>query len=245
LWDTINFQKLQHDGVTGRVFGEEWEGNSQFYRVLDSIASPYISVDNDWESFYKSRTRKFRKGMNNKINRVKKLGDVTIEHINTLPILQACLPDLFSVSSRSWKARYGTAITSNPRDMKFYRDLTASAGSRGWIDIWFLKHKGVAIACEYHMVYENRVMILRGDSDESYKDISPGSFLEYNIIKHVFQESIIQDYDFCGANYKYMRNWTDKVKRHDSILYFNSRLIPRLLGFAECKLLPAIKRLTS
>lgn len=242
-WDMLDFNKLQDSCIFSRLFVDLCQQNAWCYRVYESLVSPFISIDTDWESFYGSRSRKFRKGMKNKINRVSRHGGIEVERVNTMPYLRDRLPDLYKVSSRSWKARNGSAITSNPEDMTFYNELTYSAGQNGWVQLWFLKHENVPIACEYHLVYGSRAMILRGDSDVSYRSISPGSFLEYNIIKTCFQESEIKEYDFCGDNYKYMRNWTDKAYAYKRVQIFNSRLVPKLIGFAECKLLPYIKKL--
>lgn len=245
LWDIIDLDKLRDGSIASKVIANIWDKSSLFYRVDNSLVSPYISVNSDWDTYYKSRSRKFRKNINNKINRIKKLGDITVERINTMPELKERLPELFSVSSRSWKSESGTAITSDPKDMAFYTGFTASAGDKGWIEMWFLRHKSTPIACEYHLVYENRVMIIRGDSDKSYDNVSPGSFLEYNIINTSFHESKITEYDFCGDNYKYMRNWTDKASTYKKMLLFNPRVVSRLLGFAECRMLPYIKKINS
>ncbi|HYA43301.1 MAG TPA: GNAT family N-acetyltransferase, partial [Syntrophobacteraceae bacterium] len=207
------------------------------FMCRESMRSPYIRTDSDWDAFLKSTDVKFRKQLRNKKNKLSKAGKVTIEeHTTHSP---AVLEEVFSVSAKSWKHREGTSMVSTPERRRFFERLSSVASREGWLSIWLLRLDGRPIALEYHLKHQGRTHGMRGDFDEAYREVSPGSVLEAHIIEHCFTHEL-KEYDFCGLDYRYKTKWTDLVHPTVNLLVYNENF-RSLSIYAMQKYLPLVK----
>jgi len=243
LWDMAKFNKILSTLDTYNSLNDTLINKSVFFGVTQSLLTPFISTDSDWDSYYADRSRKFRKVMRNKINRIKRQGKFEVQRIRDKDELEKNLPIIFKISKNSWKATEKTSIPNIAEQLVFYKKLTSLGGQRGWINIWLLKCNNKPIAFEYHLRYKGKAYSIRADYDDEYKDLSPGSFLEYNIIRNLFEDPEVIEYDFCGDNYQYTLNWTTTIKEHVDFLIFNATRYSRLLGFTEYKIIPPLRRI--
>ena len=53
--------------------------NSSRIGIKESIESPFILINSDWETFFSGRSQRFRKSLRNKINRANKSAGISIE----------------------------------------------------------------------------------------------------------------------------------------------------------------------
>jgi CelD/BcsL family acetyltransferase involved in cellulose biosynthesis len=243
IWDVFKFAKIPENSIMLDILRKILSDRQVTFKIDKSVQSPFLNINTDWETYYASRTPKFRKGLRNKINRIQKQGACQIEKICDPEKLIEMLPVIYDISSRSWKQHVNTSFSTDKKQTLFYRELTEIGGDQGWINIWLLKYSGEYIAFEYHLVYGETIHVLRGDYDEAFKTISPGSCLEYYIIKHHFDEAKAIEYDFCGDNYQYMLNWTDNVRGHINMRIFNKNIVSRTVATADCMLIPYLRNI--
>lgn len=241
-WDILRLSKLHAGSFTYEVLQRVLCEKKLLARMSESYKCPYFYADGTWDAYYKDRPASLRKRMRNTLNRVTRFGDVVIEKIEEKDRLDAALRTIYAVSGRSWKHAVGKSLLKRKSQLAFYDHITRRMGEKGWIRVWLLKSRGRCLAFEYHLIYNGVAYPIRADFDEEYRAISPGSFLEYNIIRTLFQDSRVREYDFCGDNYRYMLNWTQLVKEHVDIAIFNKRLSSRSLGWVECGLIPLAKK---
>ena len=211
--------------------------------IKPSLRTPIISLDKSWDLFWSQRSAKFRKSTRNKLNRARKAGSISIEKIERPEELSEALPSIYKISALSWKSKISQAITDIPVQLAFYEFFTPVGAQKGWINIWLLKHGGEPIAFEYHLLHNKTVYPLRADFDERYRHLSPGSILDYNIIKDIFEKREYQMYYSCAADYQYLRNWTSDFERLYRVDIFNSRTLSNLLFTGEYKILPQLKKI--
>ena len=150
---------------------------------------------------------------------------------------------MFTVSEKSWKRQDGTDITSNPQSKNFHKEICDRFGPQGIISLWLLRKETIPIAFEFHLTYDNVVYPIRADYDESYKELSPGSVLEYNIIKTLFDEAKIREYNTCGHSYNYLMNWSEDTRKHANIEIFCKNYKSSLLYSLEYKLIPLLRKI--
>ena len=241
-WDICSFGKIIAESETRNKMLQVLDNTKIAFFEKNSLRTPYILLHNNWENYFKDRPKKFRKAMRNNINRINKFGEICIEKHHEIDALERVLPEIFNVSQRSWKHDQNSSILDTQQG-PFYEYLTKTAGAKGWIDIWILRHKGKAIAFEYHVIYENKSYALRGDFDKNFGSISPGLYLEYNIIKRYYDDGEIKIYDFCGDAHHYKLNWTNNIILHKNISIFNKNSRGILLKLIECKVIPLYKKL--
>jgi CelD/BcsL family acetyltransferase involved in cellulose biosynthesis len=94
---------------------------------------------------------------------------------------------------------------------------------------------------EYDIEFGGKVYALRADYDEAYASHSPGAFLEYHIIKHLFTNSYVEYNTGPGLN-DYKLHWTDEFKENKHVLVCNRSLTGWLIWTLEGRLVPLLKR---
>lgn len=240
-WDMLLLEKLPAGSISNHL--QEWTGGNDFFFIsADSLSSPYIQMTGDWHTYYAGRSSKFRKVMRNKLNRVKRGGNIAIERVSDAETIKNALDEIFSVSARSWKAREGRSIPDDPRVETFYRKLTDAMAQKGIVELWLMRHDGEAIAFEYHLRYGGIAYPIRADFDERFRELSPGSVLEYHIIKSLFDDPEVRGYNSCGDTYEYLMKWATEMREHAEFQIFSSKAYSRNLFHLESKMVPIARR---
>lgn len=242
LWDIVVLDKFRENGNRQCLLRLLRSHNFK-YGSRPSLRTPVIQASEPWDVFWSGLPTKFKKSMRNKLNRAKKHGAVSSERIDDAEALCRALPTIFQISRRSWKGRINKAITSGNVEHLFYEEFTKTAGRRGWVNIWILKVQDVPIAYEYHMTYNNSTYPLRADFDERFRHLSPGSILEFKIIKWMFREGRCDTYYTCADDYQYLRNWTNTCEQLLCVEIFNNRLLANLAHRIEYTCIPQLRKI--
>lgn len=243
LWEMIDLQQVYMNSLTGinlrRVLGE----NGWAFGTKSNRQSPYICIDLDWETFWKTRSQRFKKAMRHKINRAQKNGGMVIEKI---PLKSGDAPELEvmgRISRNSWKFMKGTDLASSSANLNFYKQICDLWGPEGYVFAWFLKVDEMPLAFEFHIEYEGTVYPIRADYDENFKSLSPGSLLEYEIMQSIFLNSKHREYHSCGHSYEYLLNWTDKIKDHQNFEIFKLNIKMFILYWFEYRAMVILRKL--
>lgn len=242
-WDIMELFKLEQNDPAFKLLLEKLKKQKRLFGVKDNFETPYIKIQSSWDDFLSKRSQRFRKSIRNKLNRAKNLGGVSFEKIPIRDSGDSAFNDMLKVSESSWKRRFGTDMSSNPSIRGFYRELCDMMGKKGLITLWAIKKDSVMIAFEFHITYNGISYPIRADFDESYNSVSPGSLLEYNIIKSLFEDSTVKEYNTCGYTYFYLMNWTELTRKQSTIEIFNRHLKPAALYFLEYRIIPVLRHL--
>lgn len=207
---------------------------------VTSIA-PHVPISGDWEAFWRSLSPMFRKSRRGILNRMARAGAVEVECIREDPE-GARLADLLSVAERGWKQSEGVSMAARAETRRFFESLTQAASRNGWLFAWLLRLNGTPIAMEYDLAYRGRVYALRADYDESHRQLSPGAYLEYQIVRRLFEEGY-QEYNSGPGLDSYKLRWTDRSRENISV----NLCLPTWKGTAawllEGRLLPLLRRI--
>ena len=242
VWDILVLRKFVEASKNYKLLRKILEEQNITFGIEPSLCDPIIQTDGDWDNFFSGRSVKFRKSLRNKINKAEKLVPLQVEKVSEIDDIQNSLPLIFDISKKSWKGKIGQAIPDNKMDIDFYTEMSDKLGRKGWIDIWLLKAEGTPIAYEYHVKHNGTVYPIRADFDENFGHLSPGSILEYSIIKSLFEDPKVKEYDTCANNYKYLRNWTDIFRDHVDIDIFSPKAYPKFLYFFEYRIVSRLRR---
>jgi CelD/BcsL family acetyltransferase involved in cellulose biosynthesis len=126
--------------------------------------------------------------------------------------------------------------------VEFFRRLTEVGGRKGWLFLWLLEMDGVPVAMEYDLTHGGTVYALRADIDEGYKEHAPGAYLEYQLVKHLFEEGYAE-YDTGPGLNPYKLRWADDISENLSIHVCNGTWRGRVTNAVEGTLAPAWRRL--
>ena len=241
-WDLIDFRMLDISSSFVKNLQAYLSNKPTLYGVKLNRTSPYIEINCPWSVFWEHRANKFRKSMRNKLNRALHRGfELQKIKINNKEVPE--LENMLDISSKSWKHSAGTDLSSNEEQWRFYLLICERLGSSGKLFLWLLGFDGVPVAFEFHIEQEGVVYPIRADFNENYKDLSPGSVLEYHIISRLFLEKNIHEYHSCGHTYDYLLNWTDKTRDYINYEIFKDSFYMHLQYLFEYKLLMKLRKI--
>jgi CelD/BcsL family acetyltransferase involved in cellulose biosynthesis len=240
-WDIVTLGRWPADSPNWTPLTALLTQAGKRFSTASSSVIPYVAIKGQWSAFLQSRSSRFRKTHRNIINRVEKLPNVQVQRVCS-DASGGVLADLMHVAERSWKHAEGVSIASQPTARRFFEDLTSRATERKWLSVWFLKTDGVPVAAEYDLECQGRVYALRADFDDAYREYSPGSYLEFQILKYLFEHEY-SEYSFGPGLNTYKLHWTDEYKHNVTLQLYNDTLAGRLLWGLENRLLPLLRRL--
>ena len=234
---------------------EQWPAESMNYKTLQAIlrgqrkrfftgissVTPYIPIRGEWEPFLQTLSVRFRKTRRNITNRIEKLKKLEIQCFRKDPT-GSVFKDVVCVSGKSWKQEEGIAVTSREETNRFFAALTDAAGAKGLLLIWILKVDGAPIAMEYDLEVFGKVYALRADYDETYKEYSPGAYLEYQIVKSLFKEGY-QEYNIGPGLNTYKLQWTEESRENMTLHVCNDSPKGWIVWGLQNRLIPFLRRI--
>ena len=202
-------------------------------RVVTALASitPVTPIRGAWPEFLKTRSALFRKSRRGIVNRVERRGGAVVELVREDPT-GAAFDEVLGLARRSWKAGEEIAITSRSEATDFFRRLTATAGRCGWLHLWLLRIDGRVVAMEYDLAHDGIVYALRADYDESAKELSPGAYLEHQLLVRLFEGGYREYHAGPGLN-PYKLRWADQLERNLTVTLCGRTVRGRLHALLE------------
>ena len=241
-WDVLELGRLPVESPTLKVFESELEGRLR-YRRAGSELSPYLAIDGSWQAFYSSRSQRFKKTIRNIQNRLSRLGTITVEEHRTLDPQGRLLEELIDLTGRSWKADRGVAIATMPRMREFFSELSRRAAEHRWLSLWLLRLDGRAIAMEYQLRANGVAYALRADYDLGYAAASPGSSLNFEIARALFERGDVREYHMGPGLNEYKMRWASGTHETVRLHVYRPGLYPTLLHLVETRIVPPARRI--
>ncbi len=236
-WDIIFLRNMIHDEAVNSVMVKILEDAGKRYIVSPGLSSPYIEINRDWDKYFKGLSNKSRKTIRNVCNRIKRLGEIEVRECEDMKNFD----DLVSITEKGWKYREGKSFVNRPDRNRFFRLLSETARDKGWLSIWYVYKGKEPIAYEYHLKYKGMDTALLSEFNSDYRSFSPGTFLDHEIIKSLFDNGVYE-YDMCGIHDEYKKKWTDNVRAYKNLVVFNNSVYSRFLYFLEDKPVRLIKK---
>lgn len=243
----IDLCLLRHIAADSRLL--EWlrGPGSRFGQlgINETIRTPMLGAKGHWEEHLNSRSRKYRRNALRKVRQFEAHPGATVERIPLISGADPVFDEIVAVSRSSWKARVGNDLGSNLAGQAFLRQLLDQLGPRGDAEAWLARVDGRAIAYELHVRGGGVTYPLRADFHESWRQLSPGSVLEYRALEAIFADPTVQTYDSCADNYWYLNNLTDEARIAYDAEFYPRRLKAQALFALEYGVLPPLRRLRS
>jgi len=234
-WSLLVLDKVPNHSLTARFFREGIEEDNvqqQICANLDiSHEAAFISLDKTWQAYLTERSVRFRKTLRNVTNRLTRCGHAQVKMYQGKSAVKEAIEKLFAVSNESWKAADGIAITSCDKRMQFFRDLMNGEETTDRVRVVILELDGKPIASETQIVDGGTVYALRSDYADRYASISPGTYLQGEILKDLFASSHTE-YNFGVGLNAYKSHWTEARHQLLRVEVYNQTLRGRLLGTA-------------
>lgn len=240
-WDLLRFTKLRADSASISPLVSSFKEHGLSFNQQTVSWTPILPIQNDWHTFYGSKSRKFRMTHRSTVNRLHRLGDLSVEEFTSDREVQSALECLLGVSAAGWKRVQGKDALDPAFESAFLRDLVLVGAARGWVSVWLLRLNDKVLAAEFHIRDGDRVYGLRAQYDQSYATYSPGRYLDYEIVQRLFEKGVAC-YDMGPGVASYKEAWSDSKYPSFSFEAFHSRPYPSFVGRLHSSWIPALKR---
>lgn len=240
-WDVLSLPKLPVDSPTVKALTSALEGRLRWRATAGDI-SPYVALSGTWEQYFRDKTQRFRKTCRNIENRLRRAGRLAVEEHRTADPNDSVFSEFMEVSSRSWKAPRGIAVSTMEGMQQFFRELTPRASVNGWLHLWILRLDGRAIATEYQVAGGGVLHALRADYDSALADLSPGAYLNAAIVRCLFDRHDIREYDMGPGMNDYKLRWASGTHESVALEIYGRTALGRVLHAVENRLIPIARR---
>lgn len=185
-----------------------------------SSGSPYIDCTGGWASFYERMPSRIRNIIRRGERALGRLGKLELEFVRPEPRpIDSLLNEAFEVELHSWKGRAGSAVLQRQSLRDFFFCYGRDASERGELLVALLRLNGSAIASQVASVARGSYRQLKIAYDDRHAKHVPGLQLLLHTIRWSFEQGL-DAYDFMGSEEGWIRDWTDKVRRHITLLFY-------------------------
>lgn len=207
---------------------------------------PWINISDSWDDYYKTRSRRLKKGNNHLANRLQEKGQLHIQHVtheSTNFTQESIISQLKHISQGSWKSSTQTTFNHHG-PAHFITTLTQHALKQQWLSLWFLYLDDQLLAYEYQLSHKKNVYALRADFNEHYRSLSPGSYLNWKILEALFNQGYQRYYMGPGEN-PYKARWNNESEPVFRFCAYSNTIKGRLLNSLNTHIIPMVRPLKS
>lgn len=229
-------------GLTATAMARAATGGQPLERSVDEY--PFVDVDSDWETYWRSRSRNTRSDVTRRRRRLAELGEVRTRVLDGTEGLGAALDAAFAIEASGWKGHSGTAIAGDPAARRFHGDLARWAADRGWFRLTFLELDERPIAFHYSLQAYGVLYALKIGFADDLASHSPGTVLLADEIERAFAEGL-RRFDFAGSAAHYKNRWATGSRELLEVIAFPPTPVgaaARQVERAALRLRPPVKR---
>ena len=232
-WDLLRFYHVPKESPNIPALAAHLDKESARCWLSPSYDSPYLEVTGEWESFLSSRSQRARKTLRNIGNTLRKTGAVEVREVTDWEGVPQAMEGVRLVAGHSWTERVGDSL-AQPVNAAFFEELARGAAAVGALSLWLLLLEERIVAFEFHLRGYGKQHALRASFDENFRQLSPGAFLEAEILKRLFEEPRgVGRFDFGGSFDQYKKRWSDNSLDHVTLSACNNGLYSRMIAIHE------------
>jgi CelD/BcsL family acetyltransferase involved in cellulose biosynthesis len=206
---TVDF--VPAGGPTADAFEAAFELLGFRVRSRPRLQSPFVDFSDGWDPYVETlSTRKWRE-IRRRLRRLEEEGPVDFVVSDGAHDLDRQLSDGFAIEGSGWKDSRGTAITSDRRVERFYREVTCWAANQGMARIAFLQVAGRPVAFDLSFVHGGTEWLLKTGFDPAWSRFSPGSLLRAEALRRACEEKVVS-YEFAGSADAWKMEWTTTTR---------------------------------
>jgi len=243
-WDVLKFSQIPQESKTLEALSLLAAEDGCATGVWESGSSPYLEITGTWDEYFRGLTGKFRQNVRNRVSRLRRLGEPTLEVVTSGSAVQYACDDVVRLEASGWKRNAGTAISSDAAVDRFYRHLAPRSVDAGWLALLFLSVNGVRIAASYALRYQRRLFLCKTGYDPDFAASSPFKVLASLALRWAFDEGFTE-VDFLGDPEPWKLEWTTKTRSHRWLFIFGKSGRARILHPVKFRVVPALKRTLS
>lgn len=240
---TVNFDIIQLNNFS--------KNSDQFYALkkvteafklnieLEDYFYALVNLESGYESYYKSRSSRYRRNLRNQERKLSNEGGWKLEKFTELDHeaeLQSALSRMVSIYNSSWKAINGKTLPDTYQ--KFYEEISYRFAARGMLDLSLLTVDSKDVAFFLALVDDGVLYDVFISYKNSFKSIRPGEFLMLQLLKNIPNHNIHTVVSHGAHDYK--RVWASDFVPLTRVYIFSNGLKSNLARIISYKLKPII-----
>jgi CelD/BcsL family acetyltransferase involved in cellulose biosynthesis len=198
------------------------------YRVIRTYAalSPWLALPASWEELMQRISKNMRSQLRRRQRALEREGTLAFRTVTEPAVVDEELEAFLELEASGWKGRAGTAITSDRRTDRCYREFARAAAERGWLRLYSLELDGKLIASDYGCSFAGGGFLIKTAFSEAHERFSPGLVLRGKVLQAAIEEGLTS-YDFLGGPERYKQSWTSEVHPRTRIWAYRGTALPR------------------
>ncbi|NRA55973.1 MAG: GNAT family N-acetyltransferase [Gammaproteobacteria bacterium] len=200
--DLLSLDPQEHHGAINNI--------SQLQHHAKNIK---LVLENDFETYWRSRSKRLRKDMAQSFNRLVKSNINLSNKVTTeLHEIAAAVDRYGMLESQGWKGRNGTAIHPANTQGQFYGALLELFSHNQQALVFESYIDDNLVASRLCIFNQQTLIILKTTFDEQYSRYSLGNVNRYKLIEYLFIEKVSKYIDFYTNASKEQLYWSTEQR---------------------------------
>ncbi|ACH38799.1 FemAB superfamily protein [Citrifermentans bemidjiense Bem] len=241
-WDLVHLHRMPGDSPNLAVALNLLRETGVKHHLRSVYASPYLKVAGGWQAFHAGRSVRVRKTLRNVRNSLERAACPDLVRVATWEEFLEQREAICRIASHSWTEEEGDSLAT-PVNRAFFEDLAREAAREGGLRVWLLLLDGRPAAFEFHLRGFGKQHALRASFDEEFASLSPGAFLEMELLREIYDEPQgVAHFDFGGSTDPYKKRWSDQARELVLLQLFNAEPYSRLCSLYATLLIPLLRQ---
>lgn len=206
-WHSIRFRQLPQSSPTWAVLKSMAESKGLLFLQSSSI-SPQVKIEDGWEEYQNSMSKKLRKNIQYSIRSMEKRGALDLQQMDSETESTKMLEEFFALHQKRWQAMKVKSAFSQQKNRAFFSEITKNMSGKDWIDFSVLKWNNRTIAMHFGYRYNKTFYYYIPTFDYDYRKYSPGSILVYKLLEDSFSRKL-KLFDFLRGKEPYKELWAN------------------------------------
>lgn len=225
-----SFQITLVSGSESALALEQWSRDEGFALVSsDARESPYFPICETAEAFQAGISKGLRQLLRTSANKFRALGELKHRQMREEGQSAELIEIVLDIERKSWKHEAGSAITNNPQQERFYRELFPRAMRQGLLLGHVLSLDDTPIAYNFGLRRDGVFSCLKHSHVQSMDKLSPSYLLNLALIDSLRADGV-RTYDFMGLPDPHKIRWSNATQTYSRacVFVFNRNLAGRL-----------------
>lgn len=219
-WNVLRIDGVPEESAVLRAFSGELERLGFPRGAKPAERPPWIPIENGLAAFEATLASKWKSNLRNREKRIAAIGELTHETITSAtPDLDARLDECFALEAKTWKGAQGSAIDSDPRTRRFYRQIAKDAAADGTLRLHTFRVGGRLAAFQLDVEAAAIEYVIKIGYEPELSKLSPGALLLKRVIAAAISRGL-ERVDLLGGDMPWKRDWTGRVRPHVSFFAF-------------------------
>ncbi len=238
-WDILALRRLSSSKADNIVLERILHRYHYPYSIESFLRIPYIQLDQDWETYWKTRKKHFRHEIKRKTKKLQEKGSLGFE-VFEAPFKEEIFDQFVRLENSGWKGKNRSSLKYRPALRKLFQNLVSSSSNILQLLVFNLNLNQTTISSSICLRTPHGLYVFKIAYDEAYSKYSPGLLLRLHEIQYCYAKGL-KIYDFSGREQPWMRAFTRRGHYvMDYIIYRKTAAsLIRYLGFTKIR--PLIK----